>query len=97
MEIISPTTAKVSFRPTVQDQKRLQKKSIKEGNNGNEDPLVTYIHKPKEKESEGLTGQFIVEYDVARDPSGGQVLVSRITQIFSINPNTQLKSYSSGK
>lgn len=88
MEIISPTTAKVSFRPTVEDQKRLMKKMIKEGSSKPDEDSEVYNFQ-KMKNPEGLTGQFIVEYDVVRDPSGGQVLVSLR------NTSPQNSSYSS--
>jgi hypothetical protein len=42
------------------------------------------------KEEAGLSGQFIVQYDVDRDPQAGEVLVSSTTKeqhIFSIIVN----------
>lgn len=42
---------------------------------------MTKLLKPKDnsqadKQETGISGQFVVEYDVERDPQGGEVLVS---------------------
>lgn len=75
VELISPTTGKVSFRPTVQEQKNLIKKKTTPGKLN------------KEEQAESFSGQFIVEYDVSRDPSGGQVLVRLLFTLLRLKSN----------
>lgn len=54
--------ALIHFAPTIEDQKKMAKQLNKEKSNSNE--------------NDGISGQFVVEYDVERDPTGGEVLVS---------------------
>ena len=58
----SPTEAHISFSPTVEEQRELAKK-------------LRDKDKDKKQDS-GLHGQFVVKYDVVRDPQAGEVLVS---------------------
>ncbi|XP_050502744.1 inter-alpha-trypsin inhibitor heavy chain H4-like [Diabrotica virgifera virgifera] len=56
VNIINSTSAIVTFKPDIEQQKN-------------------FIKTLGGKENEGLTGQFVVQYDVERDPSGGEVLL----------------------
>lgn len=55
------TRAHVHFAPTIEQQKEMAEILEKED---------------KDKAKNGISGQFVIEYDVERDPTGGQVLVS---------------------
>lgn len=41
--------------------------------NPNVEKQKQFAHKLGTKEDDGLAGQFIIEYDVERDPQGGEV------------------------
>lgn len=61
VELINPNEAKIHFEADESEQRRIAKLS-KGGEN---------------VEGKGVSGQFVIEYDVDRDPSGGQVIVSQ--------------------
>ncbi|KAL0281326.1 UNVERIFIED_CONTAM: hypothetical protein PYX00_002347 [Menopon gallinae] len=63
-ERLSPTEVAVTFKPTVEDQKKLRK-NLKGGDSLGPEEIL-----------EGMSGQFAIEYDVERDANGGEILVN---------------------